>query len=168
MPKISDALLIIDLQNGVCTNGKDSLHDLSSLTNLVNNLIEKYQKNRLPIIFIQHSDDDLVMNSKSWEIYSEIAAVPDAFYIKKTHANSFYKTNLQELLTDLSAHSIEICGAQTQFCIDATIKVAHNLSYEISMKKNASTTYNNDFMSAENTIRFYENIWNNRFLTLYD
>lgn len=41
-----------------------------------------------------------------------------------------------------------------------------NLSDQLTMLKNGSTTYDNDFLSAEETIAFYENIWNKRFLQL--
>lgn len=72
---------------------------------------------------------------KPRKLYSDLTDAPDAFYINKTHANSFYNTGLKELLSQLSVKSIEICGAQTQFCIDTTVKVAHSLGYKIYMKK---------------------------------
>ena len=48
-------------------------------------------------------------------------------FVRKTHANSFYKTNLKEILDQLSVNRIEFCGAQTEYCMDATIKFAHGL-----------------------------------------
>lgn len=49
---------------------------------------------------------------------------------------------------------------------DATIKFAHGLGYENFMVQKATSTLNNPFMSAKETINFYENIWNHRFLKL--
>lgn len=95
MSKIADVLLIIDLQNGVCTDGNNDIHHLHTLINLVNELIEKYRKNNLPIIFVLHSDNELIKNSPSWKLYSDLTDVLDAFYINKTHANSFYNTGLK-------------------------------------------------------------------------
>ncbi|MNO01719.1 hypothetical protein D3C81_2219460 [compost metagenome] len=48
--------------------------------------------------------------------------------------------------------------------MDATIKFAHGLGYNNFMVPNGTATINNSFMSAEETIHFYENIWNRRFL----
>lgn len=168
MTNICDVLLIIDLQNGVCNDGDNSIHHLSELVSLVNDLIQKYKKHNLPIVFVQHNDADLIKNSESWQIFKGISYDSNAFYVDKTHANSFFDTTLNNLLNHLSVKTIEICGAQTQYCVDATIKVAHNLNYELLMKRNATTTYDNNFMSAEDTIKFYEDIWDKRFLTLYD
>lgn len=50
--------------------------------------------------------------------------------------------------------------------MDATIKFAHGLGYENFMAPKITSTLNNPFMSAKETIDFYENIWNHRFLKL--
>lgn len=61
--------------------------------------------------------------------------------------------------------SLEICGAQVEFCVDATIKMAHGLGYQLEMTRGPTTTPNNSFMTAEKTLDFYqERIWNHRFL----
>ena len=75
-------------------------------------------------------------------------------FCKKTHANSFYNTNLKEILDQLSVHRIEFCGAQTEYCMDTTIKFAHGLGYENFMFQKATSTLNNPFMSAKETIDF--------------
>ena len=75
-------------------------------------------------------------------------------FCKKTHANSFYKTNLKEILDRLSVNCIEFCGAQTEYCMDATIKFAHGLGYENFMVQKTTSTLNNPFMSAKETIDF--------------
>ena len=76
------------------------------------------------------------------------------FFVRKTHANSFYKTNLKEILDQLSVNCIEFCGAQTEYCMDATIKFAHGLGYENFMVQKTTSTLNNPFMSAKETIDF--------------
>lgn len=82
----------------------------------------------------------------------------------KKYPNSFFDTNLDQLLTSKETKSIEMCGAQTEYCVDTTIKVAHGLGYKVRMKKGLSTTVDNQFMNAKDTIAFYEGIWNKRFL----
>ena len=76
------------------------------------------------------------------------------FFVRKTHANAFYKTNLKEILDQLSVNRIEFCGAQTEYCMDATIKFAHGLGYENFMGQKTTSTLNNPFMSAKETIDF--------------
>ncbi|MFC4772741.1 cysteine hydrolase family protein [Enterococcus hermanniensis] len=163
METTSDALLVIDLQKGVCY-GDQTIDQLSTLITLVNQRIETYREQRKSIIFIQHCDLDLPFQSAAWEILTDLKRKETDFIIQKTHANAFYQTDLQLLLQAHQISSLEICGAQTEFCVDTTIKFAHGLGYHLSMKRGASTTYDNSFLSAAETIAFYETIWAQRFL----
>ncbi|MEG0471058.1 MAG: cysteine hydrolase family protein [Solibacillus sp.] len=167
MDTCADVLIVIDLQNGVCYSG-DHLFDLQNLLVKVNNRIALYRTLHKPIIFVQHCDEDLVPEEELWLIHANLDVQEHDFFVRKIHANSFYKTNLKSILDKLAIQRIEFCGVQTEYCIDATIKFAHGLGYENSMVQNATSTLNNPFMSAKGTIDFYENIWNNRFLTLIE
>lgn len=68
------------------------------------------------------------------------------------------------MLMELNIQTLEICGAQTEYCIDTSIKVAHHLGYQVRMLHSLTTTYDNAFMSAQDTIAFYEKIWDQRFV----
>lgn len=165
MDTCADILIVIDLQNEVCYS-EEHLFDLQNLLTKVNKRISSYRKSNKPILFVQHCDDDLVPEKELWAIHADLDVQEQDFFVRKTHANSFYKTNLKEILDQLSVHRIEFCGAQTEYCMDATIKFAHGLGYENFMVQKATSTLNNPFMSAKETIDFYENIWNHRFLKL--
>ncbi|MBJ8200218.1 cysteine hydrolase [Bacillus cereus] len=165
MVTCADILIVIDLQNGVCYSG-EHLFDLQNLLTKVNKRISSYKKLNKPILFVQHCDDDLVPEKELWTIHTDLDVQEQDFFVRKTHANSFYKTNLKEILDQLSVNRIEFCGAQTEYCMDATIKFAHGLGYENFMEQKTTSTLNNPFMSAKETIDFYENVWNHRFLTL--
>lgn len=165
MNHLSDALLVIDLQNGVCFNNGEIDH-LDKLILQVNAKLEKYAAKKKPIIFIQHIDEDLVKGSYEWAIIPALKSEYGTDFVTKRHANSFFETSLQEVLVENKIQSIEICGAQTEYCIDATIKFGHGLGYKIRMEKGLTTTYDNPFMTAEKTIQFYESIWQGRFLIL--
>ncbi|MGF9700382.1 cysteine hydrolase family protein [Paenibacillus sp. MABNR03] len=159
----ADVLIVIDLQNGVCFSG-EHLFDLDNLLSRVNSRITLYRELHRPIIFVQHCDEELVPEEEPWAIHADLDVQEQDFFVRKVHANSFYKTNLKNLLDQFAVHRIEFCGAQTEYCMDATIKFAHGLGYESVMVPKATSTLNNSFMSAEETIDFYENIWNHRFL----
>lgn len=159
----ADVLIVIDLQNGVCYS-KEDLFGLQELLSKVNERIFLYRKLHKQIIFVQHCDEELVPGEELWAINAKIDVQKQDFLINKIHANSFYRTNLKEILDQLNTHSIEFCGAQTEYCMDATIKFAHGLGYRNFMVPNATSTLNNSFMSAKETIIFYENMWKHRYL----
>ncbi|WP_313630778.1 cysteine hydrolase family protein [Enterococcus devriesei] len=165
MPKLSDALLVIDLQKGVCFK-EEPIYHLDELISNINQRIIDYRQANKTVVFIQHCDEELIPHTEAWELLTELAIAITDPIIQKNHANAFYHTKLQATLTEKDCHSLEVCGAQTEYCIDTTIKFAHGLGYPLTMKKNFSTTYDHSFLSAANTIAFYEKIWNKRFLQL--
>lgn len=72
---------------------------------------------------------------------------------------------MQDELRKLNIHKIEICGAQTEYCVDTTIRMAHGLGYKVFMKKGLTTTLNNELLGAKTIIQHHENLWDRRFLT---
>jgi len=163
METSADVLIVIDLQNGVCYC-EEHLFDLPNLLTKVNNRIALYRELHKPIIFVQHCDEELVPEEELWAIHANLDVQEQDYFVRKTHPNSFYQTNLKKLLDQLGVQRIEFCGAQTEYCMDATIKFAHGLGYENFMVQKANSTLNNPFMSAKETIDFYEKIWNHRYL----
>ncbi|MBO0444760.1 hypothetical protein IGJ55_000226 [Enterococcus sp. AZ170] len=160
----NQALIIIDLQIGLESFGT-GLFQRDKVLVGVNQRISEYRKQQLPIIFIQHEDEDLVINSQSWQLFDQLDARAEDFYIGKTHANSFFHTPLKELLDQLSITQLEFCGAQTEYCVDTTIRMAHGLGYTCFMKRGLSTTLDNDLLDAKTIIRHHEQLWDQRFLT---
>ncbi|MBO0441181.1 cysteine hydrolase family protein [Candidatus Enterococcus ikei] len=160
----SKALIVIDLQNGL-ENGGTGLFHLTDILAGVNQRIADYRKNHLPILFIQHEDSDLVVNNYNWQLFDQLDARPEDFYVSKTHANSFYQTQLKEVLDEHAITELEFCGAQTEYCVDTTIRMAHGLGYTCSMKRGLTTTLNNDLLDAQTIIQHHETLWDQRFLT---
>lgn len=160
----NSALIIIDLQIGL-ESFSTGLFQLAEVLNGVNQRISEYRKQQLPIIFIQHEDADLVIHSKNWQLFDQLDARAEDFYIGKTHANSFFQTTLKELLNQLNVTHLEFCGAQTEYCVDTTIRMAHGLGYTSCMKRGLSTTLDNDLLDAKTIISHHEQLWDQRFLT---
>lgn len=53
---------------------------------------------------------------------------------------------------------------QTEYCIDATCKVAFEFGYRLFMPEMTVTTFSNSYLSGKDLCTFYvENIWKNRF-----
>lgn len=157
----ADVLIVIDLQNDVCAE----LYNRENLLKQVNQRIAEYRQANLPILFIQHDEVGLEKYSEGWQLVPELDVLETDIICYKTHANGFYKTNLQEILTDLQAEKLEFCGAQTEYCVNTTLVYAHGLGYQNFMQTGATSTVDSNFMTAQETIKFYEQkIWNERFL----
>ncbi|MFK5675559.1 MULTISPECIES: isochorismatase family protein [unclassified Ligilactobacillus] len=160
------ALLVIDMQNGVCTQ---ELYNQKKVTMAVNNRIHEFRKQRGPIVFIQHNDEELVTGTKKWQITPLIDYCADKdITVQKYHADSFYQTELTKTLAGLNVTELEITGLCVEYCVDTTIRVAHDLGYSLTMYKGTTSTYDNEFLSAEKMLAYYYQMWDNRFLTLRD
>ena len=164
---VQDILLVIDMQRGVLENDGQKIYHKEQLLETVNERIKKYREANLPIIFIQHHDSDLLRASDPWQFDPALAITKNDQVIEKNHPNSFYHTSLQKNLDQLHVQSIEFCGAQTEFCLDATIKFAHGLGYQGFIKADGYSTYDDQFLTAPQLNAFYRMIWQNRFLTVF-
>mgnify|MGYP000261396965 FL=1 len=57
-----------------------------------------------------------------------------------------------------------IVGAQTEYCIDTTVKCGFEHGFEMNIPEGCNTTIDNDYMTGEQTCRYYnEKMWNKRY-----
>lgn len=82
MGKLSDVLLVIDLQNGVC-QGEQTCYQLQEVINQVNHRIAKYKEHQKVVIFVQHNDEELVAGTTPWEIIKELESEWATYFIQK-------------------------------------------------------------------------------------
>lgn len=165
---IADVLIVIDMQKGVLCENTQEIWHRNELITLVNQRISLYRAVGKPIIFVQHHDSELLENTAAWEFVSELDVKKEDLKVDKTHPNGFYQTHLLALLTRLSAHQLEFCGAQTEYCVNTTLVFAHGLGFENLMIPHATSTYDNLQMTAQATNEFYAQLWRDRFLTFID
>ena len=67
------ALIVIDVQNGVVAGS----HERDAVVANVGSLVEKAREAKVPVVWVQHSDDNgLTKGSDSWKIVPELAPVP--------------------------------------------------------------------------------------------
>ncbi len=161
----ADVLIVIDMQKGVCHYENQTIGQFDRLVSGINDRIAAYVYENKPVIFVQHTDDYLVKGTEQWEVLAELNKDQAHYFIEKKHPNAFYQTELKYVLDKLDTRSLEICGAETQYCVDSTVKFAHGLGYAIIMEKGLHTSWDNNWMSAEDTVKFYESIWNDQFVT---
>ncbi|MBC6307920.1 cysteine hydrolase [Listeria sp. FSL L7-1582] len=161
---MSDVLVVIDMQNGVNSTDYPLVH-LERMLAGVNQRIASYRDAGKPVIFVQHVDEELVIGSDAWALMPELDSRQDDIYVNKTHANSFYKTDLPAILAGLDAQKIEFCGAQTEYCVDTTVRFAHGLGFNCYMVRGLHTTMDSDLIDAKTIMAHHETIWDGRFLT---
>jgi nicotinamidase-related amidase len=130
------ALLVIDVQNGVVMN---AWHKDAVVTQ-INRAIDSARANELPVIWVQHSEEEMPIGSHYWEIIPELEPESHDGRIEKTHGSSFVETDLADVLKEHDISHLYITGAQSENCVNATTVDALERGYRVSLVSDAHTT----------------------------
>ena len=157
-------LIIVDMQSALV---EAEPYNRAVVVENIKTLLTACRKREIPIIYIQHdggAGDELEHGSIGWNIYQEIASLPNEKVFEKHYNSAFRGTGLREYLNKIGAKNIILCGMQTEYCLDATCKVAFEYDYEVTIPQSTTTTFDNAFASGKDLSEYYENqIWNNRY-----
>jgi len=129
-------LLIVDVQVGVMRAAWDAAHIIQNIALAV----EKARSAGIPIIWVQHSDNELIYGSTDWQLAPELAPGEGEARITKQFNSAFERTTLEETLARLGATHIVLAGAATNWCIRATAYAALERGYDLTLIQDAHTT----------------------------
>jgi nicotinamidase-related amidase len=130
------ALLVVDVQNGVV----EGAHERDAVVANVASLVEKARREDVPVVWVQHADEQLVTGSDAWLIVPELAPGDDEPLIAKEYGDSFEDTTLESVLSGLRVGRLVVAGAQTDACIRSTLHGALVRGYDASLVSDAHTT----------------------------
>ena len=130
------ALLVVDVQNGVVGGA----HERDAVVANVGSLVQKARREKVPVVWVQHSDDGLQKGSDDWGIVPELAPVEAEPHINKSYGDSFEDTNLETVLSGLGVGHLLVVGAETDACIRSTLHGALVRGYDATLVSDAHTT----------------------------
>jgi nicotinamidase-related amidase len=130
------ALLVVDVQNGVVAGA----HERDAVVANVCSLVATARRERVPVVWVQHSDEGLVRGSDEWRIVPEL--VPDAAepLVEKAYGDAFEDTILETVLAERGVGRLVVVGAQTDACIRSTLHGALARGYDATLVRDAHTT----------------------------
>jgi nicotinamidase-related amidase len=129
-------LLVVDVQVGVMRN----VWDADRIIRNISIAVAKARESGVPVIWVQHSDEELVFDSPDWQIVPELSPAEGELLVHKQFNSSFEQTPLEEILAGLGATHIVLAGAATNWCIRATGYGALDRGYDLTLIKDAHTT----------------------------
>jgi nicotinamidase-related amidase len=130
------ALLVIDVQRGVVAEA----YERDSVVANVASLVDKARRERIPVVWVQHSDDELPTGSDDWQIVPELSQGDTEPLVAKNFGDSFEGTTLETVLGDLGVGRLVVVGAQTDACIRSTLHGAFVRGYDATLVSDAHTT----------------------------
>ena len=130
------ALLVVDVQNGVV----DGAHERDAVVANIGSLAERARQERVPVVWVRHSDAHLVPDSDEWQIVPELVPDDAEPVVEKTYGDSFEDTTLETVLSGLGVGRLVVVGAQSDACIRSTIHGALVRGYDTILVSDAHTT----------------------------
>jgi nicotinamidase-related amidase len=135
------ALVVVDVQNDVVANA----HQRDEVIANINTLVERARAENVPVIWVQHSSDELVEQTDGWQYVPELERRDSEPVVHKKYGDSFEDTSLESELAQRGVGRVIVTGAQTDACIRATLHGAFVRGYDTTLVADAHTT--EDFSS---------------------
>lgn len=140
MTSLSDrpntALLVVDVQNDVVANA----HHRDAVIANIGALVERARALQVPVIWVQHADDDLPEGSDGWRYVPELKRRESEPLVPKHHGDAFEDTVLESELSRRHVGRLVVTGAQTDACVRATLHGAFVRGYDTVLVADAHTT----------------------------
>jgi nicotinamidase-related amidase len=130
------ALLVVDVQNGVVAEA----YQRDAVVANIGTLVERARREGIPVVWVQHEDEELVPGSDNWRIVPELAPGDGEPLVEKLFGDAFEDTILESVLADLGVGRLHVVGASTDACIRSTIHGALVRGYDTALVSDAHTT----------------------------
>lgn len=143
------ALLIIDVQTALCT-GPWAAFDIDKVVGRINAISRRARAAGVPVVLIQHEEEEgpLHFGTDGWTLFQDLAVQPEDIRIRKTGSDAFHRTQLHSVLQARQADKLVVCGLQSEFCIDSTVRAALALGYPVTLVADGHSTVDNGVLSA--------------------
>ena len=125
------ALLVIDVQQQPLSELEPGRGPefLATITTLLRGARER----GIPVVYVRHQDEWMRPGTDDWQIAAEVAPLDGEPIVEKRYRDAFRETDLDDVLKRLSVERVIVCGMQTEFCIDATIREAERRGYRVDL-----------------------------------
>ncbi|MBC2867428.1 isochorismatase family protein [Streptomyces mexicanus] len=139
MPTLQDrpntALLVVDVQNDVVRGA----HARDAVVANIAALVERARRQDVPVVWVQHADEELVENSDGWRIVPELAPREGEPLVHKHYGDSFEDTTLESVLSSLKVGRLVVTGAESDACVRSTLHGAFVRGYDTILVGDAHT-----------------------------
>lgn len=139
------ALLVIDIQAFYFPSGMVPLVEPEAASANAHRLVELFRAAGRPVIHVQHLPKDVTAPDPTgigpqYRFHPDVLPTAGEVVIGKHHANSFRDTELLTTLRSLGVTRLVVCGMQTHMCVEAAVRAAADLGFEVVVARDACAT----------------------------
>ncbi|MDU9394504.1 cysteine hydrolase family protein [Pseudomonas sp. zfem002] len=160
---MTTALLVIDVQASLCT-GEFAAFDIERVLSTINASIARARAAGIPVVFVQHEQDSDALfrfGSPGWQLAASLTAEAEDERVRKTTPDSFNQTHLHAWLQARDIKRLLVCGLQSEFCVDTSVRRALSLGYEVVLLADGHSTLDNDVLSAAQISAHHNAVFSN-------
>ena len=157
-----DVLLIVDMQEGLLQSAPK--HDLMAVVERINRLAGRVRRAGGVVFFVQHAGpggDEFEPGTPGWRLLTTISTEPGDRVVGKTLNDPFFNTSLRSDLDEVRADRLLVAGWATDLCVDATIRSAAALGFEVVAVADCHTVSDRPHLSADRVIEHHHWVWAN-------
>ena len=161
------ALMVIDVQQGMF-GAAEPWHGEAVVAHIAD-LVARARAAHVPVFYVQHDGgpgDELDKDGPGFAFHPAIAPQAGDPVTVKRRSSGFYQTDLDDKLKAAGIDELVICGMQTEYCVDATVRSAFDRGYRLTIAADAHTTFDSELLPAATIIAHTQHIWNGRFARL--
>jgi nicotinamidase-related amidase len=114
---VATALLVIDVQEEALERCPDG----GEIVARINELSRRAAEAGLPVIFIQHEEDEEYMKgTPGWELAGGLERTEGSLLVPKTYRDAFETTDLEPTLRRLGVTHVVVTGVHSDYCVQTT------------------------------------------------
>jgi len=157
MPDSSLApLIVIDLQTGMFDGRfEPPIHDADGIVARARAVIDWARRSGRKVAFIRHDGpqgDPLAPGASGWPVWPALGQAADDPTFGKTVGDAFSNAALGEWVAGQGAGAVILLGAQSDFCVAATVKGAMARGLGVTVVSDAHSTLDTPAESAAEII----------------
>ena len=136
---LKTALLIVDIQNFYFPGEGPGLVNAEQASLKAKEVLQIFRDKQQLVVHVRHKSET------RGEIHKNVEPILNEKVITKEEVNSFLKTDLLEYLQSNHINRLVIIGMQTQMCLEAAVRAAHDFGFECVIVQDACATRDVNF-----------------------
>lgn len=142
---MSNALLIIDIQNDYFPGGRMELVGSTAASVQAKALLDAFRARGLPVIHVQHVSNRagatfFLPDTEGVRIHENVTPLAAEPIVTKHFPNAFRETTLTDTLRERGIKSLVIAGMMSHMCIDTSTRAAADAGYACTLAHDACAT----------------------------
>ena len=133
------ALVIIDIQQFYYPGGAASLVEPEKASENASKVLGSFRAKGDLVVHVRHK------SSKGGEIHEHVAPIEGEKIFTKTEVSCFNGTDLLAYLREKQVSELVIAGMMTHMCVEAAVRAAYDLGFEVTLVGDACATRDLEF-----------------------